>query len=139
MERIGGLFNNVNVQQFFDPCEVVLCDVYAHRTASGKRKGMPILYYRANTSNTSHSPDTMPLSENIYNYRDNEELINLNTYEGEPHLLNAVRFYQEIRNKKIDIHRPYRADSYILISAGFDGKYGPPPDGKTDDVFNFGN
>lgn len=66
-------------------------------------------------------------------------MIDLNTYEEEPHWLNPVTFYEEIRNKKIEIPRPYRADSYILISAGFDGKYGPPPDGKTDDVFNFGN
>lgn len=137
VERIGGLFN---AQTAFDPCEVVLCDVYAHRTASGERVGMPILYYRANTSNTLHSPTTTPLSENIYNYEDNKELTELlQTYDGEPHWLNPVTFYQEIRNKKIEIHRPYRADSYILISAGFDGKYGPPPDGKTDDVFNFGN
>jgi len=135
VETIGRLYN---AQTAFDPCEVVLCDVYAHRTASGERLGMPILYYRADTSNTLHSPDTMPLSENIYNYEDNKELTELlQTYDGEPHWLNPVTFYREIRNKKINIHRPYRADSYILISAGFDGKYGPPPDGKTDDVFNF--
>ena len=29
-------------------------------------------------------------------------------------------------------NRPYRADSYILMSAGFDGLYG-----TKDDVFNF--
>jgi len=138
VERIGRLYN---AQTAFDPCEVVLCDVYAHRTASGERVGMPILYYRANTSNTEHNnPDP---SKNIYNYLDNDELVKLKTYEGEDHLLenDPAAFYEEIRNKKISISipRPYRADSYILISAGFDGKYGPPPDGKTDDVFNFGN
>ena len=116
----------------FDPCEVVLCDVYSHRAASGERVGMPILYYRANTSNTEHNnPDP---SKNIYNYRDNEELtLNLPAYDGEPHLLNPAIFYdEEIRNKKIEIPRPYRADSYILISAGPDGKYG-----TKDDVLNF--
>jgi len=133
VESIGGLYSAPP----FDPCEVVLCDVYSHRTASGERKGMPILYYRANTSNTLHRPDTMPLSENIYNYDDNKELIALQTYDGEDHLLlDPVIFYEEIRNKKIDIKmaRPYRADSYILISAGPDGNYG-----TKDDVLNFGN
>ena len=133
VERIGWLYSAPS----FDPCEVVLCDVYAHRTASGERKGMPILYYRADTSNTEHNnPDP---SKNIYNYLDNDELVKLQTYDEEDHWLNPATFYEEIRNKKIEIHRPYRADSYILISAGFDGKYGPPPDGKTDDVFNFVN
>ncbi|MBA7666401.1 hypothetical protein ES703_74481 [subsurface metagenome] len=133
-ERIGNLYS----EPPFDPCEVVLCDVYAHRTHTGVRKGMPILYYRANTSNTSHSPTTDPLSANIYNYQDNEELtLNLQTYDEEPHWLNLPTFYEEIRNKKIEIHRPYRADSFILISAGFDGKYGLDADGKTDDVLNY--
>jgi len=127
VETIGNLYNTPP----FDPCEVVLCDVYAHRAASGERLGMPILYYRANTSNTEHNnPDP---SKNIYNYRDNEELIALKTYEQEDHwLLDPAIFYEEIRNKKISIHRPYRADSYILISAGFDGNYG-----TKDDVLNY--
>ncbi len=137
VETIGSLYKPPGP---FDPCEVVLCDVYAHRTHTGERLGMPILYYRANTSNTLHSPTTTPLSDNIYNYEDNKELtLNLKTYEGEDHWLNPLTFYEEIRNKKIDINmaRPYRADSYILISAGPDGKYGLDAGGKTDDVLNF--
>lgn len=132
VETIGNLYNPPTP---FVPSEVVLCDVYAHRTHTGERVGMPILYYRANTSNTSHLPPPAPPGENIYNYQDNEELIKLNTYEGEPHLLDPPTFYEEIRNKKINIpkmDRPYRADSYMLISAGFDGKYG-----TKDDVLNY--
>jgi len=139
-ETIGSLYNNA--QQFFGSNdEVVLCDVYAHRTpTTGERVGMPILYYRANTSNTSHLPPPAPPGENIYNYEDNKELIALKTYEGEDHLLDPAApapagvtlFYEEIKNKKISIPRPYRADSYILISAGFDGNYG-----TKDDVLNF--
>ena len=126
VERIGNLYSGPP----FDPCEVVLCDVYSHRTYRGERVGMPILYYRANTSNTEHNnPDP---SKNIYNYLDNEELVKLQMYDGEPHLLDLPTFYEEIRNKKIEIHRPYRADSFILISAGFDGNYG-----TKDDVLNF--
>jgi hypothetical protein len=42
-------------------------------------------------------------------------------------------FYDETRDKKITSPaRPYRADSYILMSAGFDNEYG-----TSDDVFNF--
>lgn len=134
VETIGSLYNPPTP---FDPCEAVLCDVYAHRTYTGERKGMPLLYYRANISNTLHSPTTTPLSNNIYNYDDNKDIVALNTYEGEPHLLNPATFYEEIRNKKINIPRPYRADSYILISAGPDGKYGLGADGKTDDVLNY--
>jgi type II secretory pathway pseudopilin PulG len=131
VETIGKLYS---AQTTFDPCEVVLCDVYAHRTASGERKGMPILYYRANTSNTLHGPPPILPNENIYNYQDNEELITLQTYDGENHSLDALTFYREIKNEKINIPRPFRADSYILISAGPDGKYG-----TKHDVFNFGN
>ncbi|MHC4479037.1 MAG: hypothetical protein ACYTEL_25715, partial [Planctomycetota bacterium] len=45
-------------------------------------------------------------------------------------------FYQKTVNPNITMlegNRPYRADSYILLSAGFDGLYG-----TDDDVFNFG-
>ncbi|MHC4570422.1 MAG: hypothetical protein ACYTE3_32315, partial [Planctomycetota bacterium] len=43
------------------------------------------------------------------------------------------RFYMNTRNEKVlTAFRPYRADSYILISAGWDGEYGTP-----DDVCNY--
>jgi type II secretory pathway pseudopilin PulG len=50
----------------------------------------------------------------------------------------AFNFYNRIWNEKVynsttNIFRPYRSDSYILMSAGFDGEYGTP-----DDIFNFG-
>ena len=46
-------------------------------------------------------------------------------------------FYNRIWDSKIYnattlIYRPYRSDSYILMSAGFDGEYG-----TADDIFNF--
>jgi hypothetical protein len=44
------------------------------------------------------------------------------------------KFYVITRDEKItSMARPMRSDSYILISAGFDGLYG-----TSDDVFNFG-
>ena len=45
---------------------------------------------------------------------------------------NPEKFYEITRDYRISIERPYRAHSYILISAGVDGLYG-----TGDDVFNF--
>ncbi len=72
---------------------------------------------------------------NIYNYRDNFAILRL----GVPGAPNAVhpladpkRFYLNTQNENITQSRPYREDSYILISAGKDGLYG-----TVDDVCNF--
>ena len=86
---------------------------------------------------------------NIYNYDDNYWLINLElpfatTYyhpiaEGsqptqDGGISDEEYFYKSmIRDKNVSvIPRPVRPDSYILISAGFDGEYG-----TDDDIFNF--
>ena len=81
---------------------------------------------------------------NIYNYWDNQALVQL----GKPwqatrgvrrrsrrhsQMADPVRFY---RNTQSDAgHRPpapFRADTFILISAGWDGEYG-----TADDICNF--
>jgi hypothetical protein len=122
----------------------VLCDVYNNvkNQETGKKIGMPILYYKANTSNTIHDPcGTLPTvgSDNkyIYNYTDNDELVSLglpwDTAGAHP-LVVPAKFYEITKDNRINIKdgRPYRPDSYILISAGFDGMYG-----TSDDIFNF--
>jgi prepilin-type N-terminal cleavage/methylation domain-containing protein len=121
----------------------VLCDVYTRNMRTGKRMGMPILYYKADTSNYLHDPnqpmDAMNSGGNIYNYWDNQTLVAL----GKPweqagstsqhSLSNPIRFYRNTRNTDVTtVRRPYRTDSYILISAGFDGEYG-----TADDICNF--
>ncbi len=91
-----------------------------------------------------------------YNFYDNQALINLgmpwlssllvhhlaaggSTPDGlnlsnVPNVCPTI-FYNIIRDKKIPSgDRPYRANSYILISAGFDGEYG-----TSDDIYNFGD
>ena len=102
---------------------------------------MPILYYEANTSNTRHEPADLPIPGNdkgqIYNYLDNNQLVGLGKpwNPATPHTLysDQTKFYTSTWNEKVSaITRPYRADSFILISAGYDGEYGTP-----DDVFNF--
>ena len=109
-------------------------------TQTGKRVGMPILYYKANTSNTAHDYTNPDNPDNIYDYRDNQELVGLGKPwdpTGTGHMLSTDpdKFYESTWNESItSIARPYRMDSFILLSAGFDGEYGTP-----DDVFNFGD
>ncbi len=132
----------------FLPRHFVLCDVYKRVThlKIGKKVGMPILYYRANTANIRHNTDNPDDPQNIYNYRDNQSLLALGMPwdQGNPGnagtpgsgthgLLNPTRFYMNTRNEKVlTASRPYRSDTFILISAGWDGEYGTP-----DDVCNF--
>jgi len=126
----------------FDEDLFVLCDVYTRVTNkdTGKKVGMPVLYYKADISGTKHDPNVPDDPDNIYNYKDNDKLVELGMPWEPPasndHELYASpeKFYEKTKNDKIDIPagRPYRSDSYILLSAGFDGEYGTP-----DDVFNF--
>jgi hypothetical protein len=81
---------------------------------------------------------------NIYNYLDNETLLALGKpWESQtnqtPHKLSAAgdegvaRFYSNTQSDKIiTTSRPYNADKFILISAGYDGEYG-----TADDICNF--
>ena len=59
--------------------DFVLCDVYDACRWTGKKTGMPILYYKANTANSLHdSRNVIPprtIRGNIYNYWDNQELL----------------------------------------------------------------
>jgi len=122
-----------------------------------RKIGMPILYYRANMLNRRHCINDDPEDlGNIYHYRDNDQLLLLglpwNIASGFVHPMtsagtvppgsmtdgsaaaNPLIFYERTRDPRIAIRdgRPHRADSYILISAGFDGLYG-----TDDDVSNF--
>ncbi|MBA7642649.1 hypothetical protein ES703_50349 [subsurface metagenome] len=129
----------------------VLCDEYARvkRKSTGKKIGMPVLYYKADTSGDQHDPNDIPKpggggEGSIYNYVDNYYLTGLGIPWNPPPAPGGVprhpmyeepkRFYESTKNEKITITdgRPYRSDSYILISAGFDGQYG-----TRDDIFNF--
>ena len=139
--RLGDLYYNKSKQPQaapFAPQHFVLCDVFrrvTHRT-TGKRDGMPILYYKANTARARHNVANPDDPENIYNYMDNQQLLMLGkpwdppSSGGSPHrLLDNQRFYMNTKNEKVTTaSRPYRADTYILISAGYDGEYGTPDD-----------
>jgi len=138
----------------FDPNTFVLCDIYTRATNrnTGKKMGMPILYYRAEPTKTAHlaSAIDQDLDKNIYDVRDNQCLIDMGmpwstfvhpmaragqTASGPVNPAWPGLFYSKTRNTKIPGgDRPFREDSYILLSAGFDGEYG-----TSDDILNFGD
>jgi prepilin-type N-terminal cleavage/methylation domain-containing protein len=145
--RLGNIFANTDP---VDPAPYVICDVFGVKKitlATGKTAvaGMPILYYKADTSKKSITPpDFFNL---IYNVLDNHYLISAKEQEdrikhGNTRIWNPLSddtgnfqfFYNYITDPKITARPwPYRPDSYILISAGADGFYGTP-----DDIRNFG-
>jgi type II secretory pathway pseudopilin PulG len=137
----------------------LLCDVYKRnelRNSKGKQLGMPILYYKADTSKLLHNVDVPDNPDNIYNYKDNHELVKLGVH-WDPTIIHQLYqansgpplytptgdpegkvFYEKIMDKSaLPIQRPYNKNSYILISAGGDGIYGTSGTLRTKDVFNF--
>ncbi len=120
----------------------VLADMFGtvyHRT-TGKKTGMPILYYRADTSKALFRPTTLGTDQKttstdaIYNVNHNYPFFAYVTPTEEIHPMASDRelFYKRIANPNFTSpQRPYRAQSFILLSAGADGLYGSP-----DDVYN---
>ncbi len=123
----------------FDPCSVTISDVFNSKRGlvSRNKVGMPVLYYKADVTKLSHDLENPNYSDNIYDYTDNDELARLQRYGvAKAHPLFAdpnTTFYEDTWNRDVTVvFRPYNADSYILISAGWDGLYG-----TEDDIHNF--
>ncbi|MBU1259592.1 MAG: type II secretion system GspH family protein [Planctomycetes bacterium] len=153
--QVGQLFTNTyNVYDGLTTPAPVLTDTYRAKKVVMQGKtmmaGTPILYYKANAASLTF-PDTNdvtaianPDCNDIYCSLDNEELIVLGTMNNpsKPHNFapdyEAVGkgtwyFYDTITNKQItSLARPFNPDSYILMSAGYDGIYG-----TRDDIYNF--
>jgi len=122
----------------------LLCDVFRSATnrTTGKRMGMPILYYKADSSKLAHDVNNPDYSGNIYNYLDNHAFLGLGLpwdtstmpplYQVAPDPEGQVFYKKTLDKSALPIQRPHNKDSYILISAGWDGIYG-----TRDDVFNF--
>jgi len=119
----------------FGPNHFVLCDEYRRVThqSLGGRIGMPILYYKADTSKTAHDVDDPNNPENIYDNKDNHALLALGV-PGKPGVKHPLYedpkiFYEITKNDKVATEsRPHRANTYILLSAGWDGLYGTEDD-----------
>ena len=110
--------------QLLDYESFVLADKFGlmKNAATGKKTGKPILYFRANTNETN-----LPL---IYKYGDNMRMVDLDPASNP---MNNLIFEAKIKNPNFEVtNRPYRAESFILVSAGADGLYG-----TADDVYNF--
>jgi len=128
---------------FGEPNDVtLLCDVFrsARSETTGRKMGMPVLYYRADTSKMSHDVTEPANTDNIYNYLDNHTFLGMGVPPRGPatHPLYAGGtvagqvFYENTLDEDSPIPRPHNKDSYILISAGWDGIYG-----TYKDVYNF--
>ena len=134
--HLKDLYENVGP---FDGNDYVICDELRRVThiGTGRRVGMPVLYYKANTSKTTHDISDQNNPENIYNYKDNHELLALGVpgKPGQKHPLyeDPKIFYEMTRNYRLTkTSKPQRADTFILLSAGLDGLYG-----TEDDIANF--
>jgi hypothetical protein len=107
---------------------------------------MPVLYYSPDVSHHSHDLSNPDNPDNIYDYKDNHGLVELGM-PRKPGLVHKLfkdltavpsepegkRFYWNTRDYRIPSpDRPCRADSFLLISAGYDGEYG-----TSDDICNF--
>ena len=102
----------------------VLADKFGlmNNAATGKKTGKPILYLRANTNKQE--------LQDVYDYNNNLTLVGLAGTDVDSY---DAYFYPEITHPNFTVSaRPYRAESFILISAGHDGIYG-----TADEVFNF--
>jgi type II secretory pathway pseudopilin PulG len=128
------------------PDTYVLADMFGtvYNKTTGKKTGMPILYYRADTSKALFMPTTLGTDQKntsrdaIYNVNDNYPFFTYVAPAGDIHPFASDRelFYKRIANPNFPPsattpQRPYRAQSFILLSAGADGLYGTP-----DDVYN---
>jgi prepilin-type N-terminal cleavage/methylation domain-containing protein len=113
----------------------VLADMFGlvkHRS-TGKKTGTPILYFRANAGRFEHDETRINDGVNIYEFNDNEVLIDWPTPNWTSHKMTPEIFYSDTLNPNFpDPPRPYRSESFILLSAGPDGRYG-----TSDDVYNF--
>jgi prepilin-type N-terminal cleavage/methylation domain-containing protein len=138
--KLNNIFANTDT---LDGDTFVLADKFGavKRAGLGSRMGMPILYYSADTLKFEHNSTSWNSieanNESIYNFAHNMTLVNLAPPFSDPGSYHEMEdpedFYEITRNPTFTTSaRPYRAESFILISAGPDGEYG-----TSDDVFNF--
>jgi prepilin-type N-terminal cleavage/methylation domain-containing protein len=151
--KIADLYGSVYSGDLLDS-SFILSDAFGtvKNKRTNKQTGMPILYYKANPTASQHNPANYSAAAydttlNIFDLRHNQWIINLGrplestASQIHPIVAKPTLFYEATRNPNYynpndqtdkTLWRPYRAESFILQSAGPDGLYGTP-----DDVFNF--
>jgi len=151
---VAGVYDGSNP----DAPAPVITDIYTTKRVkligSGKtgKVGTPVLYFKADPSSQIFDP-AKP-ANSIYNFWDNADLINLGPVVPRPGIVHHFTetyteidpasgmtvngkqlFYKAITNPQVRPQvRPYNNDSYILMSAGYDGLFG-----TKDDIYNFSN
>ena len=81
----------------------VLCDTYERKRPSGQRTGMPILYYRVDSSRSTNNINNSDNPQDLYHYKDNHSLVLLGVpgKPGEMHpLADPKRFYLNTQDRK---------------------------------------
>jgi hypothetical protein len=86
--RLADVYGKGNTRPF-DENHYVLCDTFLRKRLSGKKTGMPILYYRARPKGTAHDVNDPDNPANIYDYRDNQVLVSLGV-PGEPNAVHPL-------------------------------------------------
>jgi hypothetical protein len=132
--RLADIYGEGNTGPFPEDT-YVLCDVFEQERSSGKKTGMPILYYAAKSAGSVHRADE---TNTIYVFgcADNQSLVALGV-PGKPSevhpLIDPKRFRLNTHDPRFSaLSEPCRLNLFILISAGRDGLYG-----TADDVCNF--
>lgn len=118
----------------------VITDVFVKKSIEVNSKkikvGPPVLYYKADSSSRLWpvTPDASMVGQYIYNFEDNDPIVQLNLMDdlNTEHELDMDKFYEMVTNPKLRYDGPHNPNTYILISAGWDGIYG-----TKDDVKNF--
>jgi prepilin-type N-terminal cleavage/methylation domain-containing protein len=148
--KLGSLYTNANgMYGVVAENTYVLCDMFGlvKNLSTGKKAGLPVLYFKADTNkallwptgarnNIPTNPWDSRMDNVIYNVNDNFPFFDYmpNGYPfGSSHpMFDRSQFYQRIANPNFtNPQRPYRAQTFILLSAGADGLYG-----TSDDVYN---
>lgn len=156
----SGATGNLEGQECPVITDVFVRNVPADTTIDGK-VGSPVLYFKADPTkpfrvDDSRNPVPVPTANQkwIYNFDDNIDLLNLpwlrepgspldlagmpphyQARDDYPGATGAELFYKLLTQREdtnTNFYKPYNKDTFILISAGWDGIYG-----TKDDLTNF--
>lgn len=121
----------------------VIADMFYRKKIDFKgetiKVGTPILYYKADRTSKLFYKDATPygpadFEKWKYNYNDNEHITDPSTGLAKiddpavANELDAIEFYESISDLNAPFDRPLNENSYILISAGYDGIFGTKDD-----------